>query len=787
MLVKIVFRELLRSKVASAFLALMLSVGVAATGASVSMLRPFAFGEAIANAPCSSSLGRLGFHANSGPEDVQEFLLPDQYLFLKRKLTKARVYGLASVSGVPITSNGITGNATVAYVDLGLLNALCAPVAGGAELSSQEGVAVLPGAGPERIGTKSVAVKGRNIPVLTTTTFVGFRKEFEPRAWISYELAERAGIPAEAMHTTIFFEPNAGVSLSGVADEVNDIVRMYPEIFGGLRSVYVVRSLRLSALQLQELKSLCRIAFVATAAFLFLFVANLWLTEKAKRRGGKSTSFVIAALGASRLQTLLYALVEPAILAAFAFPFALYFQHVLGKEFVAILNDPAIERALQGSSTWPILLLQLVLYVAVVGAFRFGYVKSQMRVVESRTGAGGWRPYLLATQSATATFALVLAISATANFYQSTPRHLGYDLRHVRLYEVEGGWLSEHPEFRGGASSGLDLFAEEKGMRVGKSIDPMPLTAYEANDRAKASANNVEVRVVINQIAGDYFGALGMHVSGQGHFSRSGEWSTEDGGPAEVVINRTLSRQLFDRDEAVGATLRLTNFYSKGISKPARVIGVVSEGSTGNANSLSTQRLQPTVYVKQATNLWGVYASYLWVRYLPGSNVEEIDRMAAHAARLMLPGGYLSWGGEAAEAMKMVLGRQRGLAWVVAVGAIGCLVIFALSLVGILAIQAMQQSKRFLTLYAFGLNQSVIARKFAYEAVVPIACGSLLVVATLIPLASLVERAYQVKAALWLISIAVSMLGVMVVSLAAILRQTRAIKSLTFLDLLQQE
>ena len=382
--------------------------------------------------------------------------------------------------------------------------------------------------------------------------------------------------------------------------------------------------------------------FVAVVMLLIIGCANCSILLLARGMARQSEFAVRTALGASRYRIVRQLLVEALVLAITGSLLGIGLAYYMAKLIFSLFPDVFMHESVIRINL-PVLAFSTAL--ALVSGLLFGLLPSLRmsrpdvsqimqaagRKVAGRAGHARSLSTLIAAQIALTTVLMGAAGAAIGGFMKMTHRNFGYDPSHVMSVPV--------PLHRNAYLTRESRAAYFEVLRQKIAAVPgVTQVAISANATPPDSGNNLVFEILgspfaqreylrMNFISPEYFSALHIPLLE----GRLWDASENSRGAAVAVINQTLARRYFPKDNAIGQQIRTptlalppdSNGQVVGVSDTSgwlQIIGVAAD----SVNDGLDKPVLPALYIPYSRFMWNGTQFLVRTRGLPLASLQSV-------------------------------------------------------------------------------------------------------------------------------------------------------------------
>ncbi|MGO4883855.1 MAG: ABC transporter permease [Bryobacteraceae bacterium] len=454
--------------------------------------------------------------------------------------------------------------------------------------------------GNPRIVGQTIVLNGANYTVVGVLprefhlpSLRGGMEEFKPEVWVPADIdPKRAGADLTAHRLYVFGRLKPGVPIERARADMALISRRLEEKYPALDRTWKSSVFPLSAEDMGPDMHRTLLVLECAVAFVLLIacanVVNLQLTRAAAR---EKEMAVRVALGAGRWRMMRQMLGESLLLSALGGGAGILLAHWAVSGMVALapadlhhLQDLRLDRGV----------LIFTVFVTILTGFLFGLAPAILAARQDpndalrrggRAGEGGLsariRRTLVVAEVALSLVLLAgagLMIRSLSSVMQITP---GFRTDHLLTMQIDLR-SDRYTKTEDGAAFVKDLLervARVPGVRSAAVTNDLPMeriqmTSFRVEGRPEPPLGEAPV-ADYRQVTEDYIGTMGMRlIAGRG-FLRA---ETEKQNPGEVVVNESLARKLWPKENPLGKVLASSSGLAAGSTAWRRVVvGVTAD------------------------------------------------------------------------------------------------------------------------------------------------------------------------------------------------------------------
>lgn len=414
-----------------------------------------------------------------------------------------------------------------------------------------------------------------------------------------------------------------GVSLSTADAEIGALVHQFaketPQYFPSRFQMHLEH---ISDRVLSAVGPTLALLFAAVVMLLIIGCANCSILLLARGMARQGELAVRTALGASRYRIVRQLLIEALVLAVTGSLLGIGLAYWMAKLIFGLFPDVFMHESVIRINL-PILAFSIAL--ALLSGFVFGLlpslrmsrpdvskvIQSTGRKVAGRTGHARSLNMLIAAQVALTIIIMGAAGAAVGGFMRMTHRNFGYDPAHVMSVPIP---LHSHSyPTREERAAYFDTLRQKIASTPGVTD-----VAIASNAIPPDNGSNLTFEILgapsgqrqylrANFISPEYFSALHIPLL-EGRL-----WDTSENarGAAVAIINQTMARRYFPKDNAIGQQIR-TPTLTLQIGDPGQLVGVDDANDwlqiigvvADSANDGLDKPVQPAIYIPYSRFMW---------------------------------------------------------------------------------------------------------------------------------------------------------------------------------------
>jgi MacB-like periplasmic core domain len=516
-------------------------------------------------------------------------------------------------------------------------------------------------------------------------------------------------------------------SWSDVESELKMVFSKNKGAFPEEKDIEIQSSLAINAESSSLLGSFLSLLSMVSACLILLVLCALFIYQISRTPKLHSSLALLNCLGARKKDLFAFIAIEPFVVILVSILVAFLIYPYAYKFTIYTLNDSLLRSTAAATNTTYLGFLVVAAFIFVCLVIHRASISFRAKFSESgekNRNSPRLRFYLTATQVIFSAITLSIAFSSTALYLKSYPWGMNLDPVNLRIKFIGGKNGVSHPLLESKINSALKKASMNTNNEIAFADNTLPiglplLTAMEAK------VNGIAVQGRINYVSPNFFDVLKLPIiSGTSFYNyRSPSDSTE---PNVVLINTQLSTLLFKNKNPIGQTFFMkTEFTKKG--DPAfqvKVVGVVDEGSAGNASRKSIRSLKPMAYMPFSKIHDNFPGFVMFVRNNSQTGLSEGDDLEIlNLSKELIQFPRIDFSVTALQMIKSETRKELSLAVMFLIVAFGTLSLAALGVISIVKVSRLQSQKFRAICYSIGAPNSLIKAKFVKEQSRPVIFG----------------------------------------------------------------
>lgn len=521
--------------------------------------------------------------------------------------------------------------------------------------------------------------------------------------------------------------PNDGYSWADVEQELSNSFARNIGMFPGDRSVQLQSSLGLTSQSSKLLGNFLIIFLLVVVSLVSLVLCTLIVYQVSRIPKLHSTLALMNCLGAKRKHIIAFVAIEPLIICAGSLLLAIFASPFAHKVVVSSLNDELLRDAAisLNQSIGSYSIVSLVIFAALF-LHRMS-ISSRARFSEygeKNRSSARVRFYLATAQVFFSTLTLTVAVISLGAYIKSYPWNMKFDPENLDIKFIVGDGGVKHPLLENRISMALKKTSPGDIKSIAFADNTLPI-GLPLLTEMEATANGHAIQGRINRVSPNFFGVLKIPFVEGGVFQDNSS-PLDSIEPNVAVINVQLSRLLYGESSALGQTFLLKTMFTKRGDDAVlvKVVGVVDEGSAGNASTTSRRALKPMVYVPFSRiddRFTGFAVFYRQLNTTIDSKTSDAKALALSANLISSP--KISSSISAIQMIKNETRKEFSLATMFFVVAFASLSLATLGIMSIVRISRLQTQKFRAICYAVGAPCSLLLKNYASQQKRPVILG----------------------------------------------------------------
>jgi hypothetical protein len=561
--------------------------------------------------------------------------------------------------------------------------------------------------------------------------------------------AARFGVPLEGdmPMLQILVRRQPGQAWARVEAELQQVLEQRLAFPAGEARVFLAPSLSVSPGGALQVQRFARLLGVTALLLAVLALLNLLTYQRVQGHELLSENALVRAMGGRARERLRLCAWEPLLVVSVACVLGLLLR-LWAVDSVADFLGPAA--AGLGFMHWRSLLGAGLLAGAAFGillGYRFWLTRSaaQWAARGSRRLTRRFTGYLIAGQCLFAALALGVAVALMTEYLLSVPWSRNFRVegieRHLMLYREP----VPHPRLEALAER-LIREVEVRGLgQLALSTDNYPL-ASAARTGLSVRAGERSIRASWTRVTAHFLPMIGLQAVAGRDFGPQDRSALSSRAPHSAIINQRLADALFGTADPLGAWIELSpdvNFANSPFS--VQVIGVVDEGSGGDARPHARHALDPLVYLPLTGQDTSEVGLTMWLRPFDGVAADLATEIAS-LSRLVAADAWLHSSDTAQALLSQMLRRERGLAVLFGMFGMGALALGSLGGWSLLRGQRIEWQSFLALCLALGQPPRRARWQWIWRTWSPVALGVLLALPCLLLLRVLLGERWAVSA-----------------------------------------